>query len=289
MADSAMSGTPCPSCGVGSPRTHFRGRRRNGFTVLSCRACGLAYASPRPTPDDLEAYYAKSYFTGGGGEFGYVDYDSGAAANARAMWSELRSILGRSVPAEGRVLDVGCATGHFLAAAAAEGWVAVGTDFSEFAAGEASQHGGVRSYGGTLVPPTGSEDPFDLVTMWHVLEHVVDPAEGLAEIRPLVRPGGTLFIELPNWTSLGRHIRGLDWKQLKPPEHINFFTPSALAKAVTAAGFVVQRKWTVYPTFDRTAADPNTAPWRRWGAGLVGAALNRIHRGGYARVLATAP
>lgn len=85
------------------------------------------------------------------------------------------------------------------------------------------------------------------MTMWHVLEHCIDPLGVLKQARSLLEPGGMLFVELPNWNSMGRRVRGAKWSQLKPPEHINFFTPRSLARATELAGFISARAWSVYP------------------------------------------
>jgi len=97
---------------------------------------------------------------------------------------------------------------------------------------------------------------------------------------------GLLFIELPNWESLGRRLRGPRWSQMKPPEHINFYSPSTLRHAVSAAGFCVIRLSTEYPSImDRAEVRRPSRPLHRLLA-LAAAVACRFGMGVYVRILA---
>jgi SAM-dependent methyltransferase len=91
------------------------------------------------------------------------------------------------------------------------------------------------------LPECGLESgSFEVVTLWHVLEHVLDPGRYLEEIRRLLVPGGRLVIEVPNFRSWTRAYTGLDWMGLDPDYHVHFFTPEALAAALERNGFRVR-------------------------------------------------
>jgi SAM-dependent methyltransferase len=257
----------------------------NGFTIAGCRRCRLAYADPRPTPEQLDAVYTPTYWESADDQVGYGTYHELGEQNARRNWHELRAYAFDLLPASGAVLDIGCATGGFLAEAAANGWTVHGTDLSPEAATRAAEVNGVTVEPSTLLPSASPVDRFDLVTMWHVLEHLVDPRAVLDAVGDLLVDDGHLVIEVPNWASVGRRVRGRSWGQLRPPEHINFFTAGSLGHLVRAAGFRVVRAGTSYPSL-RDRAERHGQP-RDHLAGAVGSVVSELGAGGYLRIVAT--
>ncbi len=256
------------------------------YVVHLCSACGLAFTIPRPTPAELAAFYTETYFATDIEGLGYGDYrgDSWAEANARAMWASLHAWASIDPP-ENSVLDIGCATGAFLADAKAADWRVHGVEKAAFAAAVARREFGVPVSNDVAdVPGT-----FGLVTMWHVLEHLIDPLEALVQARTKVASGGYLFIELPQWGALGRRKNGCDWSQLRPPEHINFFSKKSLRFALESAGWDVTRQETIQPNVTNKAIEHIRRGRAVRGSLLaVGArAVERAGLGGYLRCLAT--
>lgn len=247
----------CPSCQARRFTTKLKVHTTADYSVVRCGDCRLVYAFPRPTPTELAAYYDSHYFSGG--KFtsdtaagGYGDYFGLAEHNARVMWPDLCRYANLAAVNPRRVLDVGCASGGFLAAARDEGWEAVGVELSEHAADRARTHFKLNVINGDIFAEQLEPGSFGLVTIWHCLEHVIDPFATLKRANELLVPGGILFIEVPNWNSLGRIVKNERWAQLKPPEHINFFTRGSLRSAATMAGFNVLKRSTRYVAgFDR--------------------------------------
>jgi len=120
----------------------------------------------------------------------------------------------------------------------------------------------------------------------HVLEHVISPSVVLTQARDLLRPGGHLLIELPNWNSVGRIGRGSKWSQLRPPEHINFFTPKSLSNAVSRAGFVVKKAVSIYPSMTNRIELKSHPSLRDRTAAFAASAVSLFGFGGYVRLLA---
>jgi SAM-dependent methyltransferase len=257
------------------------------YSIEKCRGCGFVFAAPRPSAEELDRFYTSTYFAKDHQlNLGYANYRGVAEENARRMWREFQDLLGTRKATPQRVLDVGCATGGFLAEAKAAGWDGVGVEFSEFAIEVARKEFGLTVFKGDVFHPELVEDSFGLVTMWHVLEHVLDPLATLAQAKKLLAPGGLLFIELPNWSSVGRRARGVRWSQLKPPEHINFFTPTTLAAAASRAGWRVHSSTSAYPSLANEAAVPRASrPLHQVKAALA-AVASRLDCGGYVRLLA---
>jgi len=202
------------------------------------------------------------------------------------MWHNLKSYIQKHPRNAMRLLDVGCATGGFLSEAQSEGWKCLGVELSEYAVDIARGEFGIHVLRGDIFHHDLKCDEFSLITMWHVLEHVIDPVATLKQAYRLLEPGGMLFVELPNWNSLGRRIKGRAWGQLKPPEHINFFTPQTLHSLARQTGFRVIKCTSEYPSLINEAAVRRwSRPFHQGKAGIA-ALASKLGCGGYARLLA---
>lgn len=284
MTEEELSTTPgCVTCHGARFRLMYL---VNGYQIVRCSACGTAQAWPRPTQRELIEFYTENYFAGGADGVGYDDYQRLAEFNAKLQWRLLLRYLRNDLVVNANsVLDVGCATGGFLAEAKADGWQAHGTELSASAASRAREHFGLSVDDGVLVPHLPSRQ-FDLVTMWHVLEHLIDPIEALASLVPHVTPlSGVFFAEMPNWSSLGRRVRGAEWSQLRPPEHINFFTEKSLATIAQKAGFSAVRVHSIYPRTPLRHV-PQTQRPKVLFKGAVGSIVSTARMGGYLRLVA---
>jgi SAM-dependent methyltransferase len=138
------------------------------------------------------------------------------------------------VPA-GRLLDVGCGAGQYVAALRALGWRAVGLDIASRAA---------AILGRAEDLPLESA-AFDVVTFWHSLEHTASPARALREAGRLLRPGGALLLEVPNLASIQARLCGRYWLHLDPPRHRYHLTPATLRAYLEGAGFAEIVVWSV--------------------------------------------
>ncbi len=239
---------------------------------------------PRPTERDLADFYGASYFTEDTG-FGYGDYDgaSWAAAQAVRAWDELSvwAPEAAAVPVK-RLLDVGAATGAFALRAQQDGWEAVACEVGDTARAAA------RAKGLTAVAMIGqAPGSFGLISMYHVLEHLIDPLQSLEDARRVVDPNGLLVIEIPQWNSAGRIVRGSSWAQLRPPEHINFFTRRSLATALRRSGWEVLHSSTPYPHSGSLAVSSlRKLELRQAASNAAKLALGSVGLRGYLRTVA---
>lgn len=284
---------PCPACGGAARRRLMTVRTRSEYNVIRCR-CGFVFTVPRPTPAELDEFYSSDYFINKQEtNFGYAGYEMGEL-NSLQMWAELNRYAPTDLIRPRAVLDVGCATGGFLYGAKQAGWACTGVELAPDAVRRATEHFGLEVYRDDIFCPRLAPGTFGLVTMWHVLEHLIDPRAAVERCRELLAQGGRLFVELPNWNSAGRLTRGRAWGQLRPPEHINFFTPRSLSALMARGGLRVLRA----STHHSDAADrvvrrlvprlvDRAAPWLapRATQGLTFLAC-RAGCGGYLRVLA---
>lgn len=196
--------------------------------ILRCKQCRLGFRASRVGEKELANLYA---------DLDIEVYQSELRGRL-ATASRNLSIIRRYCPPS-RLLDIGCASGMFLRQASDEGWNVVGIEPSRQLSQLAKENLDGR---GEIIPATlqaaGLADAdFDVVTMWDVLEHVPQPAEFLQTAVNLLRPGGHLFVNVPDLDSLQARLLGTRWPLLLP-EHLNYFNRSSLAYCGTKAGLV---------------------------------------------------
>lgn len=207
---------------------------------LTCEGCGFSFREDRGE-EAVHAIYEGGAYT----EIRRTEYSDPRTLEERRRQARVRLDFVARHAREGRLLDVGAAGGAFVEQAIARGFAAEGVEPTpEFAAFARDSLGvPVRA---TTVEQAGLEDgSLDVVTMWHVLEHVPDPVEVLTLLRDALAPGGTIAIEVPN---AGGHLalsQGRDWPSLEPDVHVNQFAPVSLRTALERAGLEVVEVGTV--------------------------------------------
>jgi 2-polyprenyl-3-methyl-5-hydroxy-6-metoxy-1,4-benzoquinol methylase len=135
------------------------------------------------------------------------------------------------------LLDVGCAFGYFLETASLRGWRTEGVEISAYAAEDARKRAGGIVHTGALKSAALKASTVDVVTMWDALEHTLDPSATLTETRRILRPGGYLFMTLPNAGSFPARMMGSHWYGFKSAaEHNYFFSPDTIGRMLAKTG-----------------------------------------------------
>jgi 2-polyprenyl-3-methyl-5-hydroxy-6-metoxy-1,4-benzoquinol methylase len=148
-------------------------------------------------------------------------------------------IMGLRAAWRGRLLDVGCGDGAFLARMKSLGWETVGVELDEKAAHIAKTKYDVDVFIGTLETAGFADESFDAITLNHVIEHVGDPMELLCRCRKLLRKGGRVAVTTPNMESLGHRIFREDWRGLEVPRHLMVFSLRTLKQLASEAGLSI--------------------------------------------------
>ena len=208
---------------------------------MSCPACGaapLVDAGPlRRCPSCGSAVTVAPAREGARDEGRVRPRGSGLAAPLLALFDAERL---RSVPAApARLLDVGAGRGRFVAAARRAGYEASGIEPSPRGVEAARSVYGVELEAATVDEWNGSG--VDVVTAWHVLEHLDDAGGALGRIASWLRPGGTLVLGVPNVASLQARAAGRRWFHLDLARHRVHFTPAGLHALLRRGGFEVVR------------------------------------------------
>lgn len=216
----------CPSCGSNDawdrqlcPHQHLR----------VCNRCGLVYAPEYGDPDDV---YVDGYHSGLGPGVFEPAFQEFLAYVATSRFKIIEGV----VRPPGQLLDVGCGAGEVLLVAAERGWQVQGVE-------PLAESAEVARGRGLDVRPTRLEDSglpertFDVVTAFHVLEHMSEGTAFLSTVARWVRPGGYLVVEVPNFRSFYRllHDRGLSWPMLRPGEHVAHYSTRTLSATLRRA------------------------------------------------------
>jgi len=221
----------CPVCS----KTEFRNKlivedksvSHESFAIQQCVACSFQLTNPRPDVASIGRYYESEE---------YVSHNSAAVGLINQAYKVARfftvrrkvALLDKTAPRTGKLLDYGCGTGHFLAAAQAGGWQVQGLEPNARARAEASRRVG---------RPVGNENlvvfeplSFDAITLWHVLEHVHTLNETLQSLVRLLKPDGVLIIAVPNVDSFDAHYYQQDWAAYDVPRHLYHFSPKTMTQ-----------------------------------------------------------
>lgn len=208
------------------------------FPLVKCLACGLVYLSPRPTRESIQRYYPTEYQP-----YSMVPTEDLALPTRLSVRYGLlkRCRFVKSFRDTGRLLDIGCGTGHFLAAMRRiPGWEVVGVEPSETAYKFARERYGLCVHLGDLESASFQNRTFDVVTMWDTLEHLHNPIADLLEVKRILKSDGYLIVRTPSLDSLDALVFGQYWQGLDSPRHLAIFTRRTLTGLLEKAGFTVE-------------------------------------------------
>jgi len=176
----------CNLCGQNS--TRIIQKAESPYQVVKCSNCGLVYTNPQPPPHIVSEHYQESY---------YREWINKQMDRRIPMWEKRIKDLQRFKPS-GRILDVGCGIGTFLTGAQKFGYTVQGTEISEYGSKYVKQKLGIDVFTGDVMDAQFPAHFFDIVTLWHALEHVPDPYSLLKEIYKILKTDGLLVIAVPN-------------------------------------------------------------------------------------------
>ena len=236
------------------------------FAVVQCDSCGTCFTNPRPDPGSIGQFYGDSY-----NPHQKHHQPRGKLPWNPGRWLTRPRVEKRPFPlhGQGRLLDFGCGAGGFLAVMHRRGWRVTGIDASAQMAERIRTELGLTAFAGTLPHPELEPESFDLITMWHSLEHVHDPMPVLREARDLLAPGGRVVLAVPNIDSLPFRWFGRHWFGLDLPRHLTHFTPTSLQQMLQRCGFATEPiRGIRHADWLRRSAKlacrrPNSPPWLR--------------------------
>lgn len=234
------------------------------FHMYECLQCGVIYQYPRPTPAKITDFYPSDYqqYTAS------VRNENWLARFFRKYGLQKRcKIITKYVP-NGRLLDVGCATGDFLSEMRFQtGWQVVGIEPGHTAAAYAHNEEALDVVSGFLNDPPFAKQSFDAITMWDVLEHVYNPREVIRQTVSLLRSGGVLIVNHPNLDSVDRRLFGDLWLGYELPRHLYLFPSDLLRQLMQEIGLTEITRKSVYGSHAATMSSLMFLIEKRFGNG----------------------
>jgi 2-polyprenyl-3-methyl-5-hydroxy-6-metoxy-1,4-benzoquinol methylase len=193
------------------------------FELLYDEDLDMLITSPQPKGTELSKYYESD---------DYISHTDGKRSIFEKAYHFIKNIalknklsLVNSLQKKGKLLDIGAGTGDFLLTAKNDGWNVIGVEPSEKARSIAAKKGI------ELKPVADFDDhSFDIITMWHVLEHVPDLQNQIKELKRLLKPNGAIIIAVPNFKSYDAKYYGEFWAAYDTPRHLWHFSKTAIKK-----------------------------------------------------------
>jgi 2-polyprenyl-3-methyl-5-hydroxy-6-metoxy-1,4-benzoquinol methylase len=299
----------CPLCGEEKAELYaqapdrFLPKSGQLYSLRRCVQCNMVYLNPRPREADSGRFYEHAE---------YLPFAS--LAPNRSLIARLYDLLRRAnlswkrrvvinfwqktgdkeqraegggqrakghLPlATGHLLDVGCGTGEFLAVMKAAGWQVEGLERDERAAAWAREHHQIHVVAGSVAQLAAVTQQYDVITLWHVLEHLYDPGQALEIIGQRLRENGVLLIAVPNIAGIDARLYKANWVALDAPRHLNHFSLDTLARLGSKHGLTL-RWWRQLPLdaffnavmSEKLAAQRRPERWFLWPLRLVRAPL----------------
>jgi len=203
------------------------------FSLARCESCGLVATFPPVPPSEIGRYYPAQYYGAANRRFNPV------MERLIPFFRKRRAqTIERFLP-KGRMVDVGCGRGILPELMQERGWEAHGVEFSETAARHARDVLGLPVFVGDFIQSPYADSSFDVVVLWHVLEHLSDPVAALRKSRQILKPGGLLVIAVPNFDSLQARVSGRHWFHLDVPRHYFHFGLRVLRRLLENNGFTL--------------------------------------------------
>lgn len=237
--------TSCPVCsgndftGFLECTDHFVSGEK--FSIKECTNCHFKITDKIPGEDEIGPYYqSEDYISHSDTSAGLVNriYH---VAREYMLGRKRKAVIKNSGKKNGALLDIGAGTGYFAAHIKKHGWEVTGTEINDDAREFAEKKLNI-----SLVPAEGlfslKAKHFDAITLWHVMEHFYNLQQYIAEMDRLLKPGGALFIALPNHTSYDAGHYKEFWAAYDVPRHIWHFTPQNVRQIFENAGFKLVKK-----------------------------------------------
>lgn len=219
------------------------------FNIVKCERCGLVYTNPRPTKGEISKYYPDSYYA-----YIYLErdnflerlkediikYKAGRTTGLPFAFKPLLFLLKNTVTLvpekEGRILDIGCASGRLLATLKKMGWDCYGVEIDEEAV-LVARGKGLNVVQGDIEECSFPENYFDSIRLSHVLEHLPSPRKVLTKIRAWLKSDGKLYIGIPNYKCIYTHLFRKYTLLFEVPRHFYHFDKQSISLLLSETGY----------------------------------------------------
>lgn len=235
--------THCPVCKADDFQEVLRAKdhtvSKEVFSISHCNACSHRFTNPVPGQEEIGPYYqSEEYISHTNTNKGFINW-AYQVVRKRTLKQKVKIVKQFSGQQKGSLLDLGCGTGAFAGAVKAAGWEVEGVEPDEGARKIAAELWGIHPREGEEFYEL-EEGKYDVVSMWHVLEHVHDLDGYLEKIFKLLKPEGKWIVAVPNYTSWDADKYKEMWAAYDVPRHLYHFSPDSMKALVERGGFKVK-------------------------------------------------
>mgnify|MGYP000911688454 CR=1 FL=1 len=209
------------------------------FTIQQCNACYFLFTNPRPPMEEIGAYYQSE---------DYISHHDDAKNLMSKVYTSVRNhtikgkvnLINELHSKKGKLLDIGCGTGNFIQACKENGWLVKATEPDSEARNVGATRLGSEIFD-SINAPAIQDERFDIITMWHVLEHVHNLNEVVSWLHEHLNPNGKIIIAVPNPQSFDATYYRRFWAAYDVPRHLYHFTKSTMKKLMDNHGLHVTK------------------------------------------------
>ena len=232
----------CPACGASEMTTHLQAKdytvSKNTFTIVRCAACDLLFTNPRPEAEQAGYFYqSENYISHSNTQKGFINKLYHAVR--KITLKQKTNLIQGEQKGTKNLLDIGCGNGHFLHACQQDGWNTFGMELDPETAARAAALTGQSIFPNLQAIP--DEPQFELISLWHVLEHVYEIDAYFEFFKKRINPGGKLLLALPNSKSFDADYFKEFWAAYDVPRHIYHFTPATITALAAKYGFKLKK------------------------------------------------
>ncbi|QNF32675.1 class I SAM-dependent methyltransferase [Adhaeribacter swui] len=201
---------------------------KESFVIVQCDNCGFKFTNPRPDEASIGQYYQSEE---------YISHTNKATSITNQAYKLVRTYtikqkvdLINRLSAKGAILDYGCGTGNFLAACKKNGWQVQGYEPSELARAQAEELLTQKILNASIALETIPKESFQVITLWHVLEHIHTLNDTFKKLVQLTKPEGKLIIAVPNADSHDAQVYRENWAAYDVPRHLYHFNQATMKR-----------------------------------------------------------
>ncbi len=220
----------CAVCGGKVHRTVFV---KDGFTHVKCCACGFIFVNPTAKDKYRDHFFGKLYRT-----WTKVLLTPEQESMDAGKFKYGLEFIEKHMPGKGLLVDIGAGSGLFLETAKNNGWDVSGIEFNSEAV-KVIQKRKIKVFAKSLEDNIYAVNSVDVVTIWEVLEHINHPVAFIKQVRNILKPGGLLFICVPNINALVTRILQEKSRTFGGSSHVNFFSIDTLSRLAKKNNFKV--------------------------------------------------
>jgi SAM-dependent methyltransferase len=227
-----MDTVVCPICGCNrwkalcsAPDRFFH--RNKLYQLVRCLSCTLVRLDNPPPPEEMAHHYGTEY---------HAEVVAAGETGIEKRWRYSRKRVLEMVQG-GTLLDIGCNSGGFLRSLSGGDWDLYGVEISLPQARRAEATSGAQVFVGDILDAPFPDSSFDVITGFHVLEHVYQPVAVIKKLWEWLKPGGLLYLHVPNIQASDAYIFKSYWYGLELPRHLFHFSPSSLSRLLSAFDF----------------------------------------------------